>query len=280
MLLKILGPIGVGGWGNFTAEIDKRCDCPQVIYALEEIADRPTNTIKVGRKSVLGPLMHSVLANAMGSPKSKWPQILNAGLDAIKQKHIIFYFEDEKSQAAAEAFNAGGRIKDFEGDYLHVNDANFGGAKSNLFTTQEVEQEIELDGAGKVTKTVTLIYNNPFPGSNCNLEAGQLCLNGVLREYIRLYVPKGSKLIEVVGSEVTGTQGEDLGKTVLEAFFTLRPQSSSKVVFKYELPGTYSSPLKLMIQKQPGKPSQKYTINFNSRTQTIDLNTDTTLTLQ
>jgi hypothetical protein len=101
-----------------------------------------------------------------------------------------------------------------------------------------------------------------------------------LREYIRLYVPQGSQLIEVIGSEVAGTQGEDLGKTVLEAFFTLRPQSSSKIVFKYELPGNYTSPLILMIQKQPGKPSQKYTINYNGRTQTLDLNTDTTLTLQ
>jgi hypothetical protein len=280
MLLEILGPIGVGGWGNFTAEIDKRCDCPQVIYALEEIADRPVGTIRVGRKSVLGPLMHSVLANAMGSPKSKWPQILNASLDAIKQKHILFYFEDEDSQAAAEAFNASGRIKDFDGDYLHVNDANFGGAKSNMFTSQEVEQEIEMDSAGKVTKTVTLTYNNPFPGSNCNLEAGHLCLNGILREWIRLYVPQGSQLIEVIGSEVAGTAGEDLGKTVFEGFFTLRPQSTSKIIFKYELPGTYSSPLKLMIQKQPGKPSQKYTVNFNGHVQTFDLDTDTILTLQ
>lgn len=280
MLLKILGPIGVGGWGNFTAEIDNRCDCPQVIYALEEIADRPVNTVRVGRKSVLGPLMHSVLANAMGSPKSKWPQILNACLDAIKQKHILFYFEDEKSQAAAEAFNAAGRIKEFEGDYLHVNDANFGGAKSNMFTTQEVEQEYEMDSGGKITKTVTLTYNNPFPGSNCNLEAGELCLNGVLREYIRLYVPQGSKLIEVVGSEVTGTQGEDLDKTVFDGFFTLRPQSSSKVVFRYELPGTYETPLKLMIQKQPGKLLQKYTLNFNGHVQTLDVDADTVLTLQ
>ncbi len=279
MLLKILGPVGVGGWGNFTAENDPRCDCPQVIYALEEIADRPVNTTRTARKAVLGPLMHSIMANAMGSPKSLWPQLLNSTLDAIKQKHMLFYFFDEPSQTAAEAFNAAGRIKAFDGDYLHVNDSNFGGAKSNMFTAQEVEQEYELNG-DKITKTVTLTYNNPFPGSNCNLEAGQLCLNGKLRQWVRLYVPKGSQLIEVVGSETAGASAEDLDKTVLEGFFTLRPESSSKLVFKYELPGNYPAPVKLLIQKQPGKPSQKYTINFSGNVQTLDLDQDTTLTLQ
>ena len=31
-LLKVLGPIGVAEWGNFSAENDPRCDCPQVFY--------------------------------------------------------------------------------------------------------------------------------------------------------------------------------------------------------------------------------------------------------
>jgi hypothetical protein len=250
-----------------------------VIYALEEIADRPVNTTKTARKAVLGPLMHSLLANAMGSPKSKWPTILNAMLDAIKEKHLMFYFTDEVSQGAAEAFNAAGRIKAYDGDYLHINDTNFGGAKSNMFTTQDVQVDYETS-AGKITKTVTLTYNNPFPGSNCNLEAGKLCLNGVLREWVRLYVPKGSQLVSVVGSETTAPAGEDLDKTVFEGYFTLRPQSSSKLVFTYTLPYNFKAPLKLLLQKQPGKPSQKYTLNFGGRTQTLDLDTDTELTLQ
>ncbi|MBU1256243.1 DUF4012 domain-containing protein, partial [Patescibacteria group bacterium] len=77
-LLDIIGPIGVGGWGNFSSEIDPRCDCPQVVYALEEIADRPTYEIRLDRKAVLGPLMHSLMANAMGSPKHMWPKLLNS----------------------------------------------------------------------------------------------------------------------------------------------------------------------------------------------------------
>ena len=261
-ILKIIGPIGVSGWGNFSAENDSRCDCPQVVYALEEIADRPGSAVRVGRKAVLGPLMHSLLANAMGSPKHLWPTLLNVGLDSINQKHLLFYFMDETTQSIAEDFNAAGRITEYDQDYLHVNDSNFGGAKSDLFIQRDVEQEIEVSG-GTITKIVTLNYNNPEPGSNCNLEAGELCLNGTYRDWVRLYVPLGSELISVVGSEVEEKVGEDLGKTVFEVFFTMRPQSSSKLVFTYRLPFALQEPYRLFIQKQPGKPAITHSIIYN-----------------
>lgn len=278
-ILKIIGPIGVSGWGNFSAENDARCDCPQVVYALEEIADRPGSAIRVGRKAVLGPLMHSLLANAMGSPKHLWPTLLNVGLESINQKHLLFYFMDETTQSIAEDFNAAGRIAEYDQDYLHVSDSNFGGAKSDLFIQRDVEQEIEVSG-GTVTKTVTLNYNNPEPGSNCNLEAGQLCLNGTYRDWVRLYVPLGSELVSVVGSEVEEKVGEDLGKTVFEVFFTMRPQSSSKLVFTYRLPFTPEDPYRLFIQKQPGKPSITHSIIYNGTPFEFDIDFDQELVLE
>ena len=279
-ILKIIGPIGVSGWGNFSANIDAHCNCPQVVYALEEISDRPTNTIVTGRKAVLGPLMNSMMANAMGSPKRLWPELLNTILTSIKQKHLLFYFFDANTQAVAEDFNAAGRITTpYAYDYLHINDANLGGAKTDMFLTKEVEQEIENTN-GTVTKTVTISYNNPYKGSNCNLEAGQLCLNGTYRDYIRLYVPQGSQLISVVGSEVKEQVSEDLGKTVFEAFFTMRPESQSKIVFKYTLPSTLDlSTYKMLIQKQPGTPTIKHTIIYNGNETVVQLDQDKEITL-
>ncbi len=277
-ILKIIGPIGVGGWGNFSPQNDPHCDCPQVVYALEEISDRPVAGVKAGRKAVLGPLMHSMMANAMGSPKHLWPKLLNAALDAIKQKHLLFYFLEDKTQKVAEDFNAAGRIKPYAYDYLHINDANLGGAKTDMFITREVEQDIEKTN-NTVTKTVSITYKNPRKGSNCNLEAGQLCLNGVYRDYIRLFVPKGAKLLSVVGSEVKEQVSEDLDKTVFEAFFTMRPESQSKIVFKYELPALDLSTYRLLIQKQAGLPSVKHTIILNGNQTIVDLNEDKELTL-
>ena len=278
-LLDILGTIGVGGWGNFSSKNDPRCDCPQVVYELENLITKPGPGFRPDRKAVLGPLMHSILANAMGSPKHLWPKFLNIALDGISQKHLLFYFFEEKNQKAAESFNAAGRIKDFDYDYLHLSDSNFGGAKSDLFITRQVEQEITTS-ADKVTKKVTITYTNPHKGSNCNLEAGQLCLNGVYRDYVRLYVPKGSKLTRVVGSEVKENTFEDLGKTVFDAFFTMRPESSSKLVFEYELPALNLKPYRLLIQKQPGVNSIKESITFDGKPTSFDLTTDREIVLE
>jgi hypothetical protein len=266
-ILKVLGPIGVPGFGGkFTADIDPRCDCPQVIYELENIITRPTYEIREGRKSILGPLMNSMLANMMGSPKAKWAEFFNIFTESIREKHLLMYFKDPNKQNAVEVLGAAGRINDYLGDYLHINDTNFAGAKSNMFINQEVEQVISIGDDGSITKKLTLTYKNPRPGDNCNLEAGKLCLNGLLRDWQRIYVPKGSVLKAARGYELDMTTTEDFGKTVFEGFFTLSPQSVKKLEVEYTVPaGTISGDeYKLLIQKQPGTKDIKTTIQLGS----------------
>ncbi len=276
-ILKVLGPIGVPGYGGkFSAEIDPRCNCPQVIYELENIITRPTYEIREGRKSILGPLMNSMLANMMGSPKAKWAEFFNIFTESIKEKHLLMYFRDESKQNAVEVLGAAGRINDYVGDYLHVNDTNFAGAKSNMFVTQEVEQVVTVNTDGSLTKKLTLTYKNPRAGDNCNLEAGLLCLNGLLRDWQRIYVPKGSVLKSAKGYELDMITTEDLGKTVFEGFFTLSPQSVKKLEVEYTVPaGTVSGDYKLLIQKQPGTKEIKTTITVGSaKPKVYNLNSD------
>jgi len=279
-LLRVIGPIGVGGFGNFTAENDKRCDCPQVFYELELYADKPVAGLKEQRKGIIGPLMHSILLNAMGSPRKQWPLFMNTIFTNVAEKHLLFYFFDENIQKTMDVLNAGGKIKEYDGDYLHVNDCNFAGAKSNMFIKESFVQDIEIAGDGTVTKTLTIDYKNPAPASNCNLEAGQLCLNGLYRDWVRVYVPKGSELISSNGSEVTVKTYEELGKTVFEAFYgdqsPLRPQGKAELTFKYKLPFKVdkTQPYKILIQKQPGTYGYENIINLGKKTQTFELKTD------
>ncbi len=265
-ILKVLGPIGVPGYGGkFSAENDPRCDCPQVIYELENIITRPTYEIREGRKSILGPLMNSMLANMMGSPKAKWAEFFNIFVDSIKEKHLLMYFKDPNKQNAVEVLGAAGRINDYKGDYLHISDTNFAGAKSNMFITQEVEHTVSVAEDGSITKKLILSYKNPRPGDNCNLEAGLLCLNGILRDWQRIYVPKGAVLKSAKGYELDMTTTEDLGKTVFEGFFTLSPQSVKKLEVEYTVPAGYvDGDYKLLIQKQPGTKDIKTTLTLGT----------------
>lgn len=278
-LLTMLGPIEVPEYGRFSMDKDPRChDIPQVVCEIELIIDTPIPGIKASRKDVLGPLMKTILSGVFKSPSAMWPRILKLAIEEINQKHVLFYYPDEKVQIASEKLNAGGRIKTVIGDYLHINDSNFGGAKSNLFVSEEVEQKIDIKADNTIEKTITLTYSNPEKMDNCNLErATGLCLNGILRNYLRVYVPEGSKMIEARGSETEVTSYNDLGKTVFEGFFTLRGNGGkAKVIITYQLPFKYDPKLgyNLLIQKQAGTTGNHYTVYFKDKKEEFDLITD------
>ncbi len=281
-ILKVLGPVGVPGYGGkFSADLVSKYQIPQVIYSLENMITRPVGEIRHGRKSILGPLMQSLLANMMNSPKSKWPEFFNIFTDSVREKHLLMYFFDQDKQKAVEALGAGGRIVSYDGDYLHLNDTNFAGAKSNLFVKPEIKQEITLNSDGSLKKKLILTYRNAAPPSNCNLEAGQLCLNGVLRDWLRIYVPKGSKLISFNGSEVKPETSEDLGKTVFSGFFTIAPESLKRLEVVYQTPPVVKGrEYKLLIQKQAGKQTVKHTLILNGKTaKEIEVSGDTEVTI-
>lgn len=211
--------------------------------------------------------MNSILANALGQPKEKLPALFEAGFTSLIEKHVLFYMLDEKTQSAVANIGLGGTIRqDFKGDYLHINDANLGGRKSNLYATEEVEQDIAVARDGTVTKTVTITYKNP--------QSQDGWLNSVLPTWVRVYVPKGSTLVTSEGLEAKAEPYEDLGKTVFAGFFQLRPEGVSKVTFQYKLPFKVSKIYKLLIQKQPGTDGFLYTIKLGRHSDEFYLKTD------
>lgn len=253
-MIEVTGPIDVLGT-TYSAQIDKRCNCPNVIYELEAYAEIAAKGEK-DRKAVLGVLMQQILTRSVGADIEKMPQLLETIARLANHKHVMFYMHDNSTQKALSALNWTGDIKNPVGDYLHINDSNFAGGKSNLYVEQTVTQEISLKN-GEVKKKITIEYKNPQPFGNW--------LNAINRDYVRFYVPMGSKLISSKGSEETVTTIEDLGKTVFEAFIQVRPQNSRKLEVEYSIPYDPKGEYKLMIQKQPGAKDFKYKIKLNGK---------------
>ncbi len=253
-LLSILGPVQIPGGGTFSAEIDKRCDCPQIIYALSEIITRPTPYIREDRKGIIGPLMREILTKAYTAPKQQWPGLFSEGYAALQGRHIQLYFTDEKAQAAAEVINAAGRLRNPKEntDFFALVNANLGGAKSNLFITYDMKQTVSAPQNGMIEKTVEITYKNSRKGDNCNLEAGLLCLNSTLRDWTRLYVPKGSTLSSSQGFTQEPKVYEENGFTVFDGFFILEPNSTAKLKLTYLVPYTDTKEYKLSLWKQGG----------------------------
>ncbi|KKP59188.1 MAG: hypothetical protein UR52_C0010G0001, partial [Candidatus Gottesmanbacteria bacterium GW2011_GWA1_34_13] len=281
--IKILGEFDIAG-RKFSAETDKRCDCPRVIYELEDYATRPVAYVRDTRKDILGSLMYEIIKRALGiSPSQYWGRLFQMSISEANQKHILAYMMDEKAQKGIESLNMGGRIagdleilgyKDSQNwDYLHINDANMAGAKSNLYVTESVKINYSFESDGSINKDITIDYKNPAPASDCNLETGGLCLNGILRNWFRVYVPVGSQLLEDKGSQspkdgnaISLKTYDSLGKSVYEGFLTVRPHGSSQVSLKYKLPFKKSgNQLKILIQKQPGTDENEYVISVNGK---------------
>ena len=257
-LIKITGPIEVFGT-RYSADHDDRCNCPNVIYELENYAQ----VIEKGeqdRKAVLGTLMQQILARSLGASTEKLPEFINAGVKLANSKHIMFNMHDKKTQDALSQLDWTGQIKPYVFDYLHVNDSNFAGGKSNLYVEQKVVLDINIGNDGKVTDKLSITYNNP--------QKYDAWLNQRNRDYLRIYAPKGSKLLSNKGSDVKVTTIEDeLGKTVFESFLEIRPQNSRTIEFEYELPTTFSgNEYNLLIQKQGGKKPFEYEVKVNGRT--------------
>lgn len=267
-LLRVLGRIGVPGWGNFSAQPDQRCfGCPQVVYQLEMLADKPRSTFIADRKGFLGPVLHSLLSNVIGAPRQQVATLAAVFWRNLEEKHILVYFLDANLERAVSRLGFGGRLLGGDGDYLQINDSNLGGAKANLFIKQKVVSEY-YRRQGKLYKKITVTYTNPAPASNCNLEKGDLCLNGAYRDWFRFYLPAGTKLVKLTGSEIKPTVSQELGKTVISGFFGVKnplyPRSKLIISAEVELPFNKSS-FKLWRQKQPGKKEVEETIKVNGR---------------
>lgn len=281
-IINILGSVDAAGQ-TFTAKIDPACNCPQVVYQLELNTTKPVGYIRTNRKGIVGELLYATMQKALqSSPKLYWGNLFQAAIKNANEKHVLFSLNNKDAQSGIKALGWAGEIKNFNGDYLHINDANFGGAKSNMYIKQDVRMDYDVASNGEITKTITINYRNPQKYSDCNLESGGLCLNAILRDFQRVYVPKGSTLESSKGSSVKVTTGEDLGKTYFSSFFTVNPLGKATMVYTYKLPFKVTSgSLPLYIQKQPGIKDVPFEIYVNGKkTETFDLTADKLLNLK
>ncbi len=250
-LLNVLGPVKLPDHEEeFTSE--------NVVYQLELYANLLMK-FQWERKDLLGRLMNAILEKAFHAPREQWKPLFTAGLKLAEEKHILLYLHNQQAQTLTEKYNLAGRIRDFEGDYLHVNDANFAGRKANWYVEEEVTKEVKIEEGKKIESVVSIDYENTG--------AYHAEWNTGYRDYVRIYVPKGSRLISSSGSLSPVETFEDLGKTVFAGYVACDPLQKASFVVKYELPEDIieGEKYKLLIQKQPGTDGHRYVININGK---------------
>lgn len=266
-LLEVTGPITVEGFPReFTSEnvteliqyhVEKR-------YAELGLSDE-------FRKNLIGELASKMIDKLFSLPKEKLTLLLDNLSKSLEEKHFMLYSKDEEIQNFIEEENWGAKIKEYDGDYLEVVDANMASLKTDAYVERKYNYELDLNGNDKVKAKLAITHRNNAPGFSWKTTR--------YRTWNRIYVPQGSELINIDGNE-KGQQYynepgktyeiiDEAGKTSIGTFTSIEPGEERTLTYEYYLPEKLSQDLKqngykLLFQKQPGTISPELEINVNS----------------
>ncbi len=115
--------------------------------------------------------------------------------NSLQEKHILMYFADQNLQENVKKIGWAGAIIDTAGDYLMVINTNIAGGKSDKKIKQTITHNAKINKDGSIIDTVRIkrvhtgIKNENFYGVRNN-------------DWMRIYVPLGSKLLEVKGFSI------------------------------------------------------------------------------
>lgn len=275
-LLKIIGPIEMKDYGltvtadNFLSEIE-------YIVEIGYFKDQK-NWSENAPKKILAEMMPKLISKTFKglSEKDTRSQIMSLITESLVQKHLLFYSTDLTTQKYFSDQNFNGQVKEVSGDYFFLSNANIGGLKSSLNIEESVNQSINIDNNGSISKEIKItrkhIGNGAWP-------------DGENKTYNKMIVPKGSTLLgyQIVSgndlpysdwanrAKATVLTSEEDGKTIFSFWLNTKPKETSEMIVTYRLPVSINANenYSLLVQKQPGTIGSNYNIDIKAERKAI-----------
>ncbi|MFA6547381.1 MAG: DUF4012 domain-containing protein [Candidatus Magasanikbacteria bacterium] len=260
-ILKIHGPIKINGEEfnatNFTEKLEYEVEYGYKAKGIE--FDQ--------RKNMLRDLAYAMLDNLRFDVFKNWQKYYDLTQRLLKEKQVVFYAQNNDEQNILASKDWAGKMKTSSGDYLLWADANLGSLKTDAAITRELSYVIAPTGTDKFVATAKMkfIHKGKFDWRTSRY-----------RDYARVFVPVGSKLIKAVGtmesekSTKPGVvdQGIENGRQWFGGFIAVEPGHTSELSFQYYLPENIVSAIKngqynLLTQKQIGTNNIKLTLDLN-----------------
>jgi len=210
------------------------------------------------RKEVIGQIAKELKDRLFNLPADRWQEIIKIIDDNVVQKNILLFLQDESLQKIIEEEGMGGQVKEAQGDYLFVVDANMAALKTDAVISRNINYRLEEGNNGLFAK----LFLGYAHHGNFDWKTSRY------RTYTRVYVPAGSTLLASRGvstSEVT--IGQELGKTYFGAFLEIEPGEIGNFYFEYKLPDKIKQQLEngqyeFLIQKQPGNDIEELVVDI------------------
>ncbi|OGC38522.1 hypothetical protein A2V54_00105 [candidate division WWE3 bacterium RBG_19FT_COMBO_53_11] len=300
-LLNLTGPVRISGYDLDLANTGLPEDCRQggqnftsvnLICRLEFYVEKspPGSSGTEARKKILDLVSDAVIKKISNSSAEIWPKLVDFVFKHLQQKNLMIFSSAENEQKFVSDLGYAGEVRDASNDYLYINDSNFGGLKTNLYLKEEVEQSLQKLEDGTWRKTVDIKYRNPVPFDGW--------LSGYYKDFVRIYVPQGTKLVSVSGALQIWTNRDqwsttiqnaagwgEFGKTVFGAYFAVLPQRDYTLTFVYDLPSSVSKAIddsgeyRLLLQKQSGTNIGLVKVQIGDTMESVNLSQDREITL-
>lgn len=285
-LLEITGPIDMPAYGititaeNFIAETQNQ---------VEDLYDKQENKPKKILSDLALIMIDKLFKEnpADGSVRAdKLLRIIQKLEDSLQEKQILIYHRDDTVESMLQKRGWAGEImQNQQGDYLLVINSNINGYKTDAVMDESIKLDTEIKEDGTVINTLTI--KRKHLGGDMDYD----WYNRVNADYMRVYVPKGSILLDASGNTVeqyvapmdyknfktdpnveavektikidpqSQTQiFEESGKTVFGNWVYVSPHEEATVIYRYQLPfkidfDSFSSAAdsySAIIQKQAG----------------------------
>ncbi len=256
-LLKVTGPIRMDDYDvtldadNFIAEVQQ-----EVEVDYDKTQNKPKQIL-----ADFAPILLDRLMNV--SDASQAVATAQAFEEGLSEKHILLYSRDAEIEKIIDDAGWSGRMLPAQKDYLSVINTNINGYKTDGVIDESIEHSAAIQEDGSVIDTVSITRKH-----NGGHEEKDWW-NKVNADYLRVYVPKGSQLLDATGQtrEVdespldydklgfkrdididaqessivvdpnTGTQVYDEAeKTVFANWAYVSPQETVTVTYRYKLP--------------------------------------------
>lgn len=193
-LLRVTGPVTVPGYDlTVTADNFVMLTQDQVTYSYDRTVNQP--------KQFLADLTPMLLQKLFAAPAPDALRVLGSLGQSISEKQLLIYFRDHDIQQRIHEAGWDGTLPVGAPGFLHVNNANIGGHKSDQFMEQEIDYRSTIQSQGDVDVTVTVrrTHRGPEEALDYDYPEGE---NPAYKDniiYQRVLVPQGAQLLEAQG---------------------------------------------------------------------------------
>ncbi len=279
-LLAITGPIEMP---EYEVTIDENNFVEKVQYEVEVDYDKELNE----PKKILSDLAPRILDKIFNAKNfSDIARTSQALMKNLSEKQILMYSRNYEIETRLSRLGWSGEVLRTNKDYISVINTNINGFKTDGVVEEKISHTAEIQPDGSIVDSVTISRHHK--GGDTDYE----WWNKVNADYMRVYVPKGSRLVSAEGNtrefnappldysalgfkrdprlyaeeesmhidEASGTRVyEDEDKTVFANWVYVSPKETATITYTYVLPfqisfsrEKLSDSYSLLAQKQSG----------------------------